>query len=150
VSYHGRRAQPEVPWTFEPDLAALAGRVRALILCLPGGAETEGLIGADVLQALGPDGILVNISRGSVVDEPALIAALSDGRLGAAGLDVFATEPQVNPALCRLPNVVLSPHMASATVETRGAMADLVADNLKNFFETGRALTPVPECRESG
>jgi lactate dehydrogenase-like 2-hydroxyacid dehydrogenase len=150
VLYHARRAQPDVPWTYEPDLLTLATRVRALILCLPGGPGTEGLVKAEVLEALGPDGILVNISRGSVVDEPALIAALSDGRLGAAGLDVFATEPQVDPTLYNLPNVVLSPHMASATVETRCAMADLVADNLKSFFETGRALTPVPECRESG
>lgn len=150
VSYHGRRAQPDLPWTFEPDLVALATRVRALILCLPGGPQTEGLVGPEVLDALGPEGILVNISRGSVVDEPALIAALSDGRLGAAALDVFATEPQVNPELCSMPNVVLSPHIASATVETRGAMADLVADNLNAFFGTGRALTPVPECREIG
>ncbi|RBI86704.1 2-hydroxyacid dehydrogenase [Rhodosalinus halophilus] len=148
IRYHGRRAQTDVPWTFEPDLMALARDARALILCLPGGPGTDGLIGAKVLDALGPEGILVNIARGSVVDEPALVAALAEGRLGAAGLDVFATEPQVTEALRRLPNVVLSPHMASATVETRTAMADLVADNLADFFATGRARTPVPECRD--
>lgn len=145
VLYHGRRAQ-DVPYTFCADLTEMARRVRALIVLLPGGAETEGIVSREVIEALGPNAGLVNAARGSVVDQEALIAALEDGRLGWAALDVFADEPHVPDALRALPNVVLSPHAASATVETRRAMVDLVAENIRSFFLDGRALTPIPEC----
>ena len=147
ILYHGRTEQTEVPYEFCPDLYDMARRVSALILCLPGGAGTEGMIDAGVLDALGPEGILVNVARGSVVDEPALIAALQEGRLGRAALDVFEDEPSVPPALRDSDRVILSPHAASATVETRTAMFDLTADNLIEYFRTGTARTPVPECR---
>jgi hydroxypyruvate reductase len=148
VLYHGRRPQPQVAYEFCDDLASMAARADALILCLPGGPETDGMIDAAVLNALGPDGILVNVARGSVVDQLALIAALEEGRLGRAALDVFADEPEVPQALRVLPNVLLSPHAASATVETRTAMFDLTADNLIAWFGRGRVLTPVPECAD--
>jgi lactate dehydrogenase-like 2-hydroxyacid dehydrogenase len=145
VLYHGRRPQ-DVPYEYCADLVGMARRCRALVLLLPGGAETDGLITAEVLAALGPEGGLVNAARGSVVDQEALIAALQDGSLGWAALDVFADEPHVPEVLRAMPNVLLSPHAASATVETRGAMFDLVVRNLRAFFETGAAVTPIPEC----
>jgi lactate dehydrogenase-like 2-hydroxyacid dehydrogenase len=125
------------------SLLALAGDSDYLVVCAPGGAATRGLVDAPVLDALGPEGTLVNVARGTIVDEPALIAALSDGRLGAAALDVFAEEPAVPAALAALPNVVLTPHVGSLTVETRHAMGQLVVDNLLAHF-AGRPLpTPV-------
>ena len=145
VLYHGRSKQ-DVPYEFCSDLVEMAWRCRALVLLLPGGAGTDHLITEEVLEALGPEGGLVNAARGSVVDQDALIATLQDGRLGWAALDVFADEPQVPQVLRDMPNVLLSPHAASATVETRSAMFDLVAQNLVAFFETGQALTPIPEC----
>ena len=148
VLYHGRREQPDVSYEFCPDLYDMAGRCAALILCLPGGAGTDGLIDARALEALGPEGILVNVARGSVVDQPALIAALQEGRLGRAALDVFDDEPEVPQALRDSDRVILSPHAASATVETRQAMFDLTADNLIAYFRDGAARTPVPECRD--
>jgi lactate dehydrogenase-like 2-hydroxyacid dehydrogenase len=114
-----------------------------LVVCAPGGAATQGLIDAQVLEALGPQGTLVNVARGSIVDEPALAAALAQGRLGAAALDVFAEEPAVPPALAALPNVVLTPHVGSLTVETRHAMGQLVVDNLLAHFAGRELLTPV-------
>ena len=148
ILYHGRSAQPDLPYEYCPDLVAMAARCDVLILLLPGGAGTDHLIGADVLEALGPKGLLVNVARGSVVDQPALIKALQDGRLGHAALDVFDDEPRVPQVLRDLPNVLLSPHAASATVETRQAMFDLTADNLIGWFRDGKALTPVPECAD--
>ncbi|WP_050928414.1 2-hydroxyacid dehydrogenase [Aestuariivita boseongensis] len=145
VLYHGRGKQ-DVPYEYCPDLVEMAARCRALVLLLPGGPETDHLITADVMNALGPEGGLVNAARGSVVDQDALIAALQDGRLGWAALDVFADEPHVPQVLRDMPNVLLSPHAASATVETRGAMFDLVAQNIRSYFETGKTLTPIPEC----
>ncbi|GGX93721.1 2-hydroxyacid dehydrogenase [Massilia dura] len=125
------------------SLLALARESDYLVVCAPGGAATKGTVDAAVLEALGPEGTLVNIARGSLVDEPALIAALAEGRLGAAALDVFAEEPSVPAALAALPNVVLTPHVGSLTVETRHAMGQLVVDNLLAHFE-GRPLpTPV-------
>jgi lactate dehydrogenase-like 2-hydroxyacid dehydrogenase len=103
-------------------------------------------VNADVLTALGPEGILVNVARGSVVDEGALIAALQDKSLGAAGLDVFATEPHVPEVLFTMDQVVLTPHIGSATVETRRAMGDLTVDNLVQYFSDGQVITPIPEC----
>jgi lactate dehydrogenase-like 2-hydroxyacid dehydrogenase len=125
------------------SLLALARESDYLVVCAPGGAATKGTVDAAVLEALGPEGTLVNIARGSLVDEPALIAALAEGRLGAAALVVFAEEPSVPAALAALPNVVLTPHVGSLTVETRHAMGQLVVDNLLAHFE-GRPLpTPV-------
>lgn len=114
-----------------------------LVVCAPGGAATRATVDAAVLDALGPEGTLVNIARGSLVDEPALAAALADGRLGAAALDVFADEPSVPAALTALPNVVLTPHVGSLTVETRHAMGQLVVDNLLAHFGGMPLLTPV-------
>jgi lactate dehydrogenase-like 2-hydroxyacid dehydrogenase len=119
----------------------------ALIVITPGGAATRHLINAEVLNALGPDGILINVARGSVVDETALVAALESGKLGGAGLDVFEAEPRIPDALKAMDNVVLLPHVGSATHETRRAMGDLTCDNLSRFLKDGTVLTPVPECR---
>jgi lactate dehydrogenase-like 2-hydroxyacid dehydrogenase len=115
------------------------------MVVLPGNETTRNLIDATALKALGPRGVLVNIGRGIVVDEPALIAALRDGTIHAAGLDVFADEPNVPAELIALPNAVLLPHVGSASIHTRDAMGQLVVDNLKSWFENGRPLTPVPE-----
>ena len=125
------------------SLRALAERSDYLIVCAPGGARTRHAVAAPVLEALGPSGTLVNIARGSLVDEAALIAALRDGRLGTAALDVFADEPRVPEQLRALPNVVLTPHVASLTVETRQAMGQLVVDNLLAHFSGRPHLTPV-------
>jgi len=125
-------------------LLALAEESDYLVICAPGGAATRGLVDAAVLAALGPEGTLVNVARGSIVDEAALTAALADGTLGAAALDVFANEPDVPAALAALPNVVLTPHVGSLTVETRHAMGQLVVDNLLAHFAGAPLLTPVP------
>lgn len=138
VAMHARR-DPGLPWPFEPDLRRLAAASDVLVLALPGGEATRGLVGRDIVAALGPGGVLVNVGRGTVVDEGALIDALGTGALGAAGLDVFATEPDVDPRLLALANVVLSPHAGSATVETRAAMSALVVDALDAYF-AGRPL----------
>lgn len=146
VRYHSRRPVAGVPWGHEPDLCALAHWCDVLVVIVAGGAGTRHLINQQVLDALGPQGFLVNVSRGSVVDEQALVQALQQGRIAGAGLDVFENEPQVPSALWALDNVVLLPHIASATHETRQAMADLVASNLDSFFATGQlqAAAPLP------
>ena len=144
VAYHTRNPRPEVPYRHYPDLVALAADSRALIVIVPGGRQTEKLVDRPVLDALGPEGILINIARGSVVDEPSLVAALKDGRLGGAGLDVFADEPNVPPELFAMQNVVLQPHQGSATVETRRAMGDLMLANLAAFFAGKELLSPLP------
>ena len=118
-----------------------------MVVIVPGGAATRHLVNRDVVEALGPNGTLINIGRGTVVDEVELVAALRDGRLGAAGLDVFEDEPHVPDGLCDLDNVVLTPHTGSATVETRRAMGDLTVQNLRTFFADGTVETPVPECK---
>ena len=115
-----------------------------LVVAAAGGSGTQKLVGREVIDALGPDGYLINIARGSVVDEEALVAALVDGRLAGAGLDVFADEPNVPEALLSMDNVVVLPHVASGTVETRAAMEDLTLRNLDSFLESGRLVTPVP------
>jgi lactate dehydrogenase-like 2-hydroxyacid dehydrogenase len=143
IAWHGPHAKPDVPWRFVPSLVELATDSDFLVLSCPGGAATRNLVDRRVLDALGPQGILVNVSRGSVVDEAALVAALADGRLGGAALDVFVDEPRVPPALFAMDNVVLLPHVASATVETRGAMGDLVINNLRNHFAGRPVITPV-------
>jgi lactate dehydrogenase-like 2-hydroxyacid dehydrogenase len=126
------------------SLRELAEQSDYLFICAPGGAATRGVVDAEVLAALGPQGTLINIARGSVVDEAALIEALAKGTLGAAGLDVFEHEPHVPEALAALPNVVLTPHVGSLTTETRHAMGQLVVDNLVAHFSGAPLLTPVP------
>ena len=143
IAWHGPHAKPALPWRFVPSLVDLARDSDFLVLSCPGGAATRGVVNRAVLDALGPQGVLINVSRGSVVDEPALVAALADGRLGGAGLDVFVDEPRVPPALFAMDDVVLQPHVASATVETRGAMGDLVIDNLRKHFAGEPVITPV-------
>jgi lactate dehydrogenase-like 2-hydroxyacid dehydrogenase len=136
-----------VAWPFHADVADLAANVDFLVCITPGGAGTRHMIDAKVLKALGPRGYLVNVSRGSVVDEAALIEALKAGTIAGAGLDVFEDEPRVPQALREMDNVVLTPHVGSATVQTRLAMAQLAFDNLAAHF-AGRPLpTPVPECK---
>jgi lactate dehydrogenase-like 2-hydroxyacid dehydrogenase len=147
VVYHGRKAQSGVPYRHYPDLVAMARGVDVLFVVTPGGPTTKNLIDAKVLDALGPDGILINMSRGSVVDEPALIAALKAGKILSAGLDVFANEPRVPDELIAMENVVLFPHVGSASVHTRNAMGQLVVDNLLSWAAGKGPLTPVPECR---
>ncbi|WP_420997627.1 2-hydroxyacid dehydrogenase [Cupriavidus sp. 30B13] len=137
VSYHSRRPVADLPYRHEPSLAALAEWADFLVIATAGGAETRHLVSASVLEALGPQGFLINIARGTVVDEAALVDALVHKRIAGAGLDVFEHEPQVPPALFALDNVVLLPHIASGTNETRVAMADLVFENLQSFFATG-------------
>lgn len=145
IRYHTRRPRSDVPYIYHDTLVGLAQAVDILISIVPSTPETNGAINAGVLSALGPNGVLINVGRGSTVDQPALIDALQNGVIAAAGLDVFADEPRVPQALIDLPNVSLLPHVASASVPTRDAMADLVADNLIAWFEAGRPLTPVPE-----
>jgi lactate dehydrogenase-like 2-hydroxyacid dehydrogenase len=143
VLYTGPRRKPDAPFDYVPDLIELARRSDYLMVACKGGPETRHLIFAAVIDALGPNGTLINVARGSVVDESALIAALSSGRLGFAALDVFQNSPNVNPAFLRLPNVILQPHQGSATVETRTAIGQLMLDNLAACFERRPLLTPV-------
>ncbi|MCW8084159.1 2-hydroxyacid dehydrogenase [Sabulicella glaciei] len=143
VRYHGRGPKPGVAHGFEPSLRELAAWCDFLVVACEGGPATRHLVSAEVLEALGPGGILVNIARGSVVDQAALIAALEAGRLGGAGLDVLENEPGAPLALRRCDNVVLTPHVGSATHETREAMERLVVDNLRAFRRDGTLLTPV-------
>jgi hydroxypyruvate reductase len=146
IRYHARNAVADTPYVHEPSLLELARWADVLVVITAGGAGTRHLINAAVLDALGPDGFIVNVARGSVIDEAALVAALKDKRIAGAGLDVFENEPKVPEELWSLDNVVLLPHIASATRETRQAMADRVFDNLQAFF-SGRALVsaaPLP------
>jgi lactate dehydrogenase-like 2-hydroxyacid dehydrogenase len=143
LAYHGRSDQ-QLAWRFEADLGALARDVDILIVAAPGGAETARMIDASVLEALGPKGILVNVARGSLVDEEALLAALAQKRIAGAALDVFDREPDIDARFFGLENVLLMPHIGSATQETRAAMAQLMLDNLRSWFGSGRVLTPVP------
>ncbi len=130
IAYTNRRERTDVPYRYEPALPELAAWADILVLIAPGGAETRHVVNARVLEALGPQGMLINVARGSLVDETALIAALEDGRLGTAGLDVFEAEPHVPEGLRRCERVVLQPHVGSGTVETRMAMAAHVVDNI--------------------
>ena len=142
VAYTGRSRQ-DVPFDYVPDLVELARRSDVLMLTCPGGEATRNLVGAPVLEALGPRGWLVNMARGSVVDEPALLAALKAGTIRGAGLDVYWNEPKPDPALVALPNVIPYPHHSSGTVETRAAMSQLVLDNLAAHFAGRPLITPV-------
>jgi lactate dehydrogenase-like 2-hydroxyacid dehydrogenase len=145
VVYHSRNPAPGVSYKHYPDLIEMAKAVDTLVLILPGGPSTTRMINADVMKALGPRGVIINVARGSVVDEPALISALKSGTILAAGLDVFANEPAVPDELRTMQNVVLLPHIGSASVVTRNAMDQLVVDNLKAWFAGKPPLTPVPE-----
>ena len=147
IAYTARSAKPELPFAFHATPQALAAASDFLVLITPGGAATRKMIDASVLQALGPKGYLINVARGSVVDEAALIDALQRNVIAGAALDVFENEPNVPEALRALDNVVLVPHIGSATVATRHAMANLAFENLRTFFAGERPLTPVPECR---
>jgi lactate dehydrogenase-like 2-hydroxyacid dehydrogenase len=143
VSYHNRRPRADVPYRYLADPLALVRAVDFLIVALPGGPETHHLVDRAIMDALGPEGVLVNVGRGSIVDEAALIEALSEGRLGAAGLDVFEHEPHVPPALAALPNVVLTPHQAGTTVEGVQAIFELALANLEAHFAGRPVLTAV-------
>jgi lactate dehydrogenase-like 2-hydroxyacid dehydrogenase len=145
VAYHGRNAQAGVPYRYYPDLVEMARDVDVMIVITPGGAATRHLINAKVLEALGPNGILINVSRGTVVDQDALIAALKERKILSAGLDVYANEPHVPPELLAMDNVVLLPHVGSGSVPTRNAMNQLVIDNLVAWAAGKKPLTPVPE-----
>jgi len=139
VRYHTRRPVEGLPWAHEPSLLELARWCDYLVVITAGGPSTQHLVNAEVLDALGPRGFIINVARGSVIDEDALVAALQDKRIAGAGLDVFANEPQVPEALLKLDNVVLLPHIASATEETRQAMAQRVLDNIA-AFQAGKPL----------
>jgi lactate dehydrogenase-like 2-hydroxyacid dehydrogenase len=145
VVYHTRKPRREVSYLHCPSLVEMARAVNVLLIIVPGGPGTQNMINAEVLDALGPDGILINMARGSVVDEPALIKALQEKRIMAAGLDVFAKEPQVPPELMAMDNVVLFPHLGSASVYTREKMDQLVVDNIAAWAAGKPPLTPVAE-----
>jgi lactate dehydrogenase-like 2-hydroxyacid dehydrogenase len=142
LAYHGRTDQ-KLAWRYEADLVTLARDCDILVVVAPGGADTKHLIDARVLDALGSGGYLVNVARGSLVDEQALLAALERGAIAGAALDVFDNEPDIDPRFFKLDNVLLTPHLGSATHETRAAMAQLMLDNVRSWFRSGRALTPV-------
>jgi hydroxypyruvate reductase len=144
IRYHNRHALTDVRYVFEPTLLGLAAWADFLVVISAGGEATRHLVNADVLKALGPQGFLVNVSRGSVIDELALVAALQTGQIAGAGLDVYQDEPRVPDAMLSLDNVVLLPHVASATVETRRDMANCVLANLAGFFATGTVPVAVP------
>jgi len=145
VVYHTRTPRSDVPYRHYPQLIDMARAVDTLMIVVPGGPATKNLINAAILEALGPDGIVINVARGSVVDEPALIAALRDRKIMAAGLDVFAHEPDVPEELLAMDNAVLLPHVGSASVFTREKMDQLVVDNLLAWATGNPPLTPVPE-----
>lgn len=143
IAYYGPRRKPDVAYAYYENLELLARDSDFLVLCLPGGEETHHTVNAGVLEALGPKGYLINVARGSVVDEGALIKALQSGQLAGAGLDVFEQEPLSASPLTALDNVVLLPHIASATTETRHGMAKVVFENLKAHFQGRPVLTPL-------
>jgi lactate dehydrogenase-like 2-hydroxyacid dehydrogenase len=145
VVYHSRNPAKGVSYKHYPDLIEMAKAVDTLIAIVPGGPGTAKMINADVMKALGPRGVIINVARGTVVDEQALIAALKSGTILAAGLDVFEKEPNVPDELKSMQNVVLLPHIGSASVVTRNAMDQLVVDNLKAWFAGKPPLTPVAE-----
>jgi hydroxypyruvate reductase len=141
IRYHNRRPVADTSIAHEPSLVELARWCDFLVVIVPGGAATKHLVNEEVLNALGPEGYVINVARGSVIDEPALVRALKEKRLGGAGLDVFENEPQVPAELMTLDNVVLVPHIGSATLETRAAMAQRVFDNLQSYFSTGKLIS---------
>ena len=147
IAYTGRRAKTNAPFRYYPTASELAANSDYLVVAVPGGDDTKNMINSQVLKALGPKGIVVNIARGSVIDQTALLQALKDKSIAGAGLDVFWDEPNIDPQFFKLQNVVLTPHNGSNTHETRRAMADLALANLKAFFEERPLLTLIPECQ---
>lgn len=145
IAYHSRNRQHDAVYPYHPTLLGLAEACDVLIVITPGGLATRHLINADILKALGPTGVLINVARGSVVDEQALIEALKSGTILSAGLDVYEDEPRVPQELIDMEHVVLLPHIASASVHTRNAMGQLVVDNLASWFAGKGPLTPVSE-----
>jgi lactate dehydrogenase-like 2-hydroxyacid dehydrogenase len=145
IAYHNRRLVDGSPYDYHPTLLGLANAVDTLIVVVPGGEGTRDAVNAEVLKALGKNGVLINIGRGSTVDEDAVADALHQGVIAAAGLDVFKNEPQIPQRLMSAPNCVLLPHVGSASVHTRLAMANLCVDNLVSWFSGKGAITPVPE-----
>jgi lactate dehydrogenase-like 2-hydroxyacid dehydrogenase len=145
IVYHSRRPAPGVAYKHYPDLVTMARDVDVLVVIVPGGATTKNMINAAVLKALGANGVLINVARGSVVDEPALIEALRSKTILSAGLDVFADEPRVPKELIAMEHVVLFPHVGSASHHTRRAMGQLLVDNLASWAKGAGPLTPVPE-----
>jgi lactate dehydrogenase-like 2-hydroxyacid dehydrogenase len=143
VVYHGRQRQPDEPYVYYDKLVDMARDVDWLLVIAPGGKETRGIVSREVLEALGPKGYFVNMARGSLVDEPALVEMLGRNQIAGAALDVFADEPQVPPALFKLDNVVLSPHQGSATHQTRDRMGRLVVANLDAQFAGEPLLSAV-------
>jgi lactate dehydrogenase-like 2-hydroxyacid dehydrogenase len=150
VVYHTRTPRRDVGYLHCPNLVEMARTVDVLMIIVPGGPGTANMINAEVLDALGPEGILINMARGSVVDEPALIKALRDKRIMAAGLDVFAKEPNVPAELIAMDNVVLFPHLGSASVYTREKMDQLIVDNIAAWAAGKPPLTPVAETPFKG
>jgi lactate dehydrogenase-like 2-hydroxyacid dehydrogenase len=150
VVYHGRHQQVGAPFLYYPTLIGMAKACDILMVAAPGGAGTRHIVNREIIEAVGPAGIIVNVSRGSLIDEAALIDALKERRLLGAGLDVFEHEPEVPEALLALDNAVLLPHVGSASVHTRQAMADLMIDNLKSWLDGKGPLTPVPETPWKG
>ncbi|WP_432883419.1 2-hydroxyacid dehydrogenase [Kribbella sp. CA-245084] len=147
VAYHNRHPK-DVSYQYYGSLVEMAADVDILMIVIPGGDDTRHLVDASVLKALGPDGILINVARGTVVDEQALVDALRTNTILSAGLDVFEHEPKVHPDLLTLPNAVLLPHVGSATIPTRTAMANLVVSNIRQWLTDGTPLTPVPESND--
>ena len=147
IAYHSRTQKTGLAYTYYGNLKQMAEAVSYMVVIVPGGPATQKMIDREIIDALGPHGTLINIARGTVVDEPELVLALQEKRLGWAALDVFENEPQVPEALFSMENVTLLPHSGSATLETRQAMGDLTVDNLISFFHTGKAISPVPECQ---
>lgn len=145
VAYHGRNKQSDVDIPYYASLKDMAEAVDILMIVVPGGAATHHIVNADILKALGPDGYVINIGRGTAIDEPALIEALQNGTIQSAGLDVFEKEPKVPQALIDMDHVVLLPHVGSASIHTRDGMGQLVVDNLVNWFESGKVVSPVAE-----
>jgi lactate dehydrogenase-like 2-hydroxyacid dehydrogenase len=147
ISYTARSQKADLPFPYYPSAVALAREVDFLLAITPGGEGTKGMINQEVFEALGPKGYFINVARGSVVDQPAMIKALQNKVIAGAGLDVYYDEPRIDPEIRRLPNVVLTPHIASGTLETRRAMADLALANLAAFFEEKSMPAMVPECQ---
>ncbi|WP_340108383.1 2-hydroxyacid dehydrogenase [Pikeienuella sp. HZG-20] len=145
VVYHGRNEQKDQPYRYYPDLVEMAKAADWLVVVTPGSAETEKLVDAKVMAALGPSGVLVNVARGAVVDEAALVEALKSGALGGAALDVFEDEPRPHPELLTMPNTLLSPHQGSATNRTRAAMGKLVVDNIRAHIAGEPLISEVVE-----
>ena len=143
VSYHNRTARSDAPYTYQASLLELARQSDFLVIATVGGPSTKSLINEEIMRALGPQGRLINIARGTVIDEPAMVRLLASGELGGAGLDVFEHEPNVPDQLKQLDNVALMPHVASATHETRRAMTDCLLENLHTFVTQGKVVTPI-------